>query len=535
MKKKSLFTDFLVALSLSNLLFVLGKGSMGAVLFDLYYIFATSNDLHIQHSFIASIALFALVFFFLLRIDRFFGNGHPTRIGRIGFILAFLIVLHELKIQIFLNSPQVSEIQSLIAVTMPRPILVLLLLLAGILLLFFEFKRAQIVTRTARIFFLVLTPFFGMTLFYYVNQVTILNNSISLQIAYQENRVIPPAVPIAQRITPRVVWIIFDEFDYKETFESESIDSLPELNSFREKSVSTTKAEGPAIRTIESIPPLLTGKRVKVASTNGSDNLNLEFADGASGDLKNHPGLIEKAHFAKKKIAVVGSYIPLCRIFGARFKYCSNYEDLTAERIRLEHENQNSVIRYFNLIKWHSIGSLTYVPFWYRLFGDRKEYGEEVQAFKSYSETIAVARNRAEAISAHPVFDLVYIHLQIPHEPFIYDSRTKTFNGKGSYFSNLRLVDKTLSGIRKSMENSELWDTSVVIITSDHSWRKTDGGREYDPRIPFMIKMANQTESFKFDDPINTVITSDMILGIFENRIVTPEDIVKFLNENRSE
>jgi hypothetical protein len=277
----------------------------------------------------------------------------------------------------------------------------------------------------------------------------------------------------------------------------------------------------------------------------------LVFTDGTYKDFKSYPGLFARSNSKNKKIAVVGGYLPFCRIFGANLTYCSNFRDSQADKVQTAHDEKyrskesNSISKYLDFIKWNSLESLKYFPLWDRLFVRRRsgsdlENSSSNPKYASYEEQVKVSVKRSASVSSHPGFDLVFIHLPFPHSPFIYNHESKSFNGNGSYRSNLSLMDRTLGEIRQSMKKAGLWDDSIIIISSDHSRRpplnemKKLDFRKYVSRIPFMVKMKNQSESAQFDDPINTVITSDMILGIFENKIETPEDLIKYMKTIKS-
>src|SRR5207253_2506246 len=73
---------------------------------------------------------------------------------------------------------------------------------------------------------------------------------------------------------PRVVWIIFDELEYGQAFDhrSSSVD-LPELDRFRQDSISASAAYPPAYSTAISVPALVTGQLLESTAPSGANEL----------------------------------------------------------------------------------------------------------------------------------------------------------------------------------------------------------------------------------------------------------------------
>ena len=97
------------------------------------------------------------------------------------------------------------------------------------------------------------------------------------------------------------------------------------------------------------------------------------------------------------------------------------------------------------------------------------------------------------------------------------------------------------------MEREGLWETSTVIVTSDHWWRaihRGDWGLNEeeqavfgdgpDRRVPVLIKLPGQRRETRYEHPFNTVLLHDLVLEIFADRIVSPRDVGAWLDANRS-
>ncbi|HSE98210.1 MAG TPA: hypothetical protein VLD57_08105, partial [Blastocatellia bacterium] len=107
--------------------------------------------------------------------------------------------------------------------------------------------------------------------------------------------------------------------------------------------------------------------------------------------------------------------------------------------------------------------------------------------------------------------------------------------------------DHTLGEIRAEMEQAGTWDETVVIVTSDHWWRASLWKQHYvwtdedtpftddsDHRIPFVLKLANQSRPFDYHNEFNTVLTRELILALLRGDVTTPEDVAEWLDRHRT-
>ncbi len=159
-------------------------------------------------------------------------------------------------------------------------------------------------------------------------------------------------------------------------------------------------------------------------------------------------------------------------------------------------------------------------------------------------------RNGAVKSATDPDLDLILIHSPAPHPPGIYDTAKNDFSrdGKSSYVDNLKLVDRTLSDLRRAMENSGMWDKTTVIISSDHWWRTemwsrgpfwthadaVASGGKMDHRIPFMVRLAGQNAGITYTPAFNTVVTHDLILALLRGEVSNPDSLTGWLDHHRS-
>jgi hypothetical protein len=144
------------------------------------------------------------------------------------------------------------------------------------------------------------------------------------------------------------------------------------------------------------------------------------------------------------------------------------------------------------------------------------------------------------SLATNATYDLVFLHLPMPHKPGIYlpDKDQYTIWGMpklAGYFNNLVLTDRTLGKLRHAMETSGQWGRTWLIISSDHSWRESvlyDGQR--DLRVPFIIKAPGPGKPVTYSPQLNTVLTRDLVLAILRGEVRDEDGAVDWLNAHRS-
>lgn len=117
--------------------------------------------------------------------------------------------------------------------------------------------------------------------------------------------------------------------------------------------------------------------------------------------------------------------------------------------------------------------------------------------------------------------------------------------GFPSLADNLQLADKALTQLRAAMEKANLWDSTTILISSDHSLRYTDdadpGGSKStsflpagseQPLAPFLLKLAGQRTGESYRPPFNAVLTKDLVLSILAGEVSTSSQVAQWLDHN---
>ena len=69
--------------------------------------------------------------------------------------------------------------------------------------------------------------------------------------------------------------------------------------------------------------------------------------------------------------------------------------------------------------------------------------------------------------------------------------------------------------LRHAMEDAGVWDTSTIIVTSDHGGN-TNGKFN---KIPFLVKLPNQSLGGDINTPYNAVETRSLVRNLYLNKI----------------
>ncbi len=324
--------------------------------------------------------------------------------------------------------------------------------------------------------------------------------------------VLPPPGPVHEG-QPRVVWIIFDETDERLGFEQRPAwVQLPEFDRLRSESLHATNAYPPGDSTFYSMPQLISGRRASDILIKDASDLTIKLADtGETTSWSKLPSLFSVAHDMGANTALVGWYHPYARLLSNSLNYCAWYPYPGFETSRA---------RTFGAAMLRQISCLT------GTFYRRQLY---VNIFRASVE-------EAVPLAANPTYNLMLLHLPMPHRPGIYLPNKDRFTILGmpkiaGYFNNLILADRTLGKIRRAMETSGEWNKSWIILSTDHSWRESrlyDGIR--DLRVPFLVKAPGQSRALVYPARLNTVLTRDLILAILRGEVTNASGTVAWLD-----
>jgi sulfatase-like protein len=391
----------------------------------------------------------------------------------------------------------------------------LLLVICAIMLVLVLLRWPTKLSRMAATVLLMLFPFVPVT---YLQGIVAVTHQAPAVFAPK-----PLAPPLQDaKTTPRMLWIIFDELDQRLVFDERPASiALPEFDRFRRQALSASQAYSPSNKTLTSLPALITGRWVTQAEEVNADKLLVQFVDAPEPvPWSQVPSVFSKARTAGFNTALIGFYHPYCRILST----------LT------------SCWWYDMPMLWNSLrGGLLYTML------DQARSLFETPTLSLFNQSLATMRHAhdhqdfvecAERVATNPVYGLSLLHFGIPHGPHFYDRVTyqpvlgnAPFRG---YVNSLVLTDHTLGQLRRAMERAGMWDTTTILISADHSFRSLQAlGGKQDHRIPFLLKLSGQDTAVGYELPFNSIITHDLILAILHSELVTPQEVIAWLDQRR--
>ncbi len=336
------------------------------------------------------------------------------------------------------------------------------------------------------------------------------------------NKALAPLLANA-RTSPRIVWVIFDEWDYRLTFR-DRIPSLPmpEVDRFAQTSLRASEAYPPSGQTPWSLPALTTGHLVREVDAKGPDDLVLLLPPGQKPiHWRAVPTTFSEARAAGYNVGLVGFYHPYCRMFANDLSACWWWPTAL---------QYNSMGAGFFQILPNQVRSLFETD-------SRSPFGQAL-AVQEHGRIQRESVRHAVELVRDPRFGFLFLHLAIPHAPYAFDRRTGRFTSRSpvtGYWDNLILLDRTVGRLRAAMERAGLWDNSIVLLSADHWDRSSqllDGKKEH--RIPFLLKMPGQHEGLAFDHPFNTVLSHDLMLALMRGELTDAQSVADWLDRHRT-
>jgi hypothetical protein len=346
-----------------------------------------------------------------------------------------------------------------------------------------------------------------------------------VQAAWKAFRSTPhPPTQLAPRLAnaktaPRVVWAIFDEWDYRLTFVDRPTGlSLPALDRLRREAVFGTGARAPGNRTAVSLPALFTGRRPTLSTRKIGDK-PLEFDGKPWNEM---PTIVSEARRAGFNTAIAGWNFPYCHLFNGAVSECDWWPRAMPSNSTGDTLFQKMVGQLESLVETES----------YSFFGQSLKMRHSA---KIYAEYLAFAKS----VVADPALGVVFMHVPVPHPPHSYNRVTGRFDGvnrpRPGYANSLALLDRTVQALREEMEQAGTWGNTAVLLSSDHPFRqarRVDG--KTDPRVPFLLRMPGPQEGRVYTAAFNTIISGELLMSVLRGTIRTNEDVAAWIDEHRN-
>lgn len=528
---------FIVAVSLANLWFMTNWIAAYARLrpANLYY-FGEPPGWTFFAGAILNVLLLALLIWLAARLVRGGGSRWLRVLAGWAFLFSLLIPLNVWRLHSGLAGSQVRDTLGLVGA-----VLVLLVALAALVLMA---RNLGVAVRGAMVLVTVLAPFVLVT--FGQSAWAAIRYGLLDPAEFRDQAAAGPVAPADPGEAGRVVWLVFDELDQHLAFRDRPADvELPAFDRLRDEAIYAPEVEPVAFSTELAIPAFLTGERVLEAEGVAANELRVVTDTAApAGRLGELRTVFTEARERGLDAALVGWYHPYCRMLADELTRCAWYPHIDGDRgLTLGRAMLEQQRRFLGSVPgFHRIG--------WMLGADLNVFDELLGVPGAASHTRQYRRilDAALAVAADPEIELVFIHLPVPHLPPIYDRAAGRFEpGPGAdYFDNLVLADRTLATLRDAMERAGVWDSTAVLVTSDHPQRipvrsvHGDVGRaEHERylaehgRVPFLLKMPGQTRGTVVDAPFSALVAHEIVLRLL-NGHATPGQVAGWIQNRKN-
>jgi len=334
---------------------------------------------------------------------------------------------------------------------------------------------------------------------------------------FHPHRIDPPG-SLRNPLGVNVVWMIFDEMDYRLNFEKRpSWLALPAFDAFRKDALFATSAYSPSNATHVSLPALLTGIPLTSTEAVGARRLDLLPVNSSSRlDFAAQETVFDRVRKRGGSTALFGWFLPYARVMHG--------VDLCRDYPRYSFYTSDDLLKVI-IMQWVEIWDIRFLPFSNTLLGNN-HIGIVTNMQSDVMDTVK---------HQDPTF--MFLHYPVPHYPNIYNRKTGALlfnrNSREGYFDNMALADRLMGEVRSEMERKGTWDRALVILSADHHWRNNtyDGHIDYE-HVPFMVKLPYQHGGETYGGKFNTVLTQGLVLAVLEGTVKTPEDASLWLDHN---
>ena len=177
------------------------------------------------------------------------------------------------------------------------------------------------------------------------------------------------------------------------------------------------------------------------------------------------------------------------------------------------------------------IGTLRHIPYL------RGVFGEEIKQYHPVPPVDFLFRYR-EALATRaldPRWSFLFLHIRMPHLPFIYDLENETYGHLPrdhplGYWGNLVALDKFIGNLRARFEAAGIWEDMTLVLSSDHGYKGPETHIKRDPenRVPLIVKLGGAPEGHVFRERSNAIRIRAMLRGIFAGDAKQTGDLARY-------
>jgi hypothetical protein len=348
----------------------------------------------------------------------------------------------------------------------------------------------------------------------------------------------------------RVIWLLFDEFDQRLAFDlRKPAGDLPELERLRGASFVANRARQTAEWTTLAVPSLLSGTSLSSDQLVDANTLLVYPGHSSQGvNWRDQPNVFKRVRDLGLNGALVGWHHPYCRIIGGDTVRCMDLTSGTPTPALIRETSATDLGLCKTVVDLFFLQAASVRDIFENTSTPRSEILKDEFVQRRQQGQYFQLRDAAFADAADPQISFLFIHLPTPHLFGIYNRRRGDFtlDRSLSYADNLALVDRTVGELRVVLERAGLWDSTTLLITSDHGlrpnlWRGHMGwtpeleeltGGVQSPLVPFIAKLAGQDAGMVYDKPFSNALCADFVLAELSGKISTAADAAAWLDQH---
>lgn len=329
------------------------------------------------------------------------------------------------------------------------------------------------------------------------------------------------------------VVMIFDQADQGFIFDDrDPTVLLPNLDRLRAKSIYSPDMKSSGTSTFFSVPAITLGFKGDVQKTT-PDSPTVELPDGQTVLWSDAPTAFSDAEAAGSDVILmvqdynVGSF---CRVFAKLTTKC--WQSMKWRNYPIEF--WPTVIHSTNLILKRFIYSMPLVRLVAsKYFLDIGGYG----AFPTehYSNTLFTMQDAVVKVFNEPLSRdrLLYVHWNVPHQPFIYDRHENKMiepvsGSVESYKSNLELMDLVVGRMLDAIEASPNAKRTTLLVTADHGTLPPSSD-ERTVNIPFILLTPDQPEPIEITGKFSSTRIRALINQWLDGTVESAENVRRIL------
>ena len=320
-----------------------------------------------------------------------------------------------------------------------------------------------------------------------------------------------PALSTGAR-PPRAVIMVFDGLDNRVLLDNDSGFVAPAFAALAEQAFVPVAALSPTTFTRLSLPTLIQGERIVRVRDEVFPQMRVWRADSAAAVpwREATPNLFSVARARGLNVGIAGWYLSYCDVFRSFVVECYSYS-------------------YYGVP-----GHGRVLPTAIELV--RANLDIDASVARAQAQRHVAISQRAAELAADARLDLVFVHLSLPHAPWIAEA-----HGSG-YLGNVMAADQTMARVRSAMEAAGLWEEALIIVTSDHGLslpndahvalgfvRPPAGTSGY--QVPFLVKLPGQRQRHDYAPEFNTMVLRAVVEDVQAGRIATAEQLANRITE----